>query len=74
MTYQAELKKRIAELEAKITIAEVDKSELERELQRLKIAEFEEELQEEGKQSLLKGSYPFKIKSLKALDKMTFLC
>ena len=55
MTYQAELKKRIAELEAKITIAEVDKSELEKELQRLKIAEFEEELQEEGKQSLLKG-------------------
>tara|TARA_R110000868_G_scaffold205655_3_gene454192 strand:- start:1169 stop:1336 length:168 start_codon:yes stop_codon:yes gene_type:complete len=55
MTHQAELKRKIAELEAKITIAEVDKSELERELQRLKIAEFEEELQEEGKQSLLKG-------------------
>ena len=55
MTHQAELKRKIAELEAKITIAEVDKSELERELQRLKIAEFEEELQEEGKQSLLNG-------------------
>ena len=55
MTHQAELKRKIAELEAKITIAEVDKSELERELQRLKIAEFEEDLQEEGKQSLLKG-------------------
>ena len=55
MTHQAELKRKIAELEAKITIAEVDKSELERELQRLQIAEFEEELQEEGKQSLLKG-------------------
>ena len=55
MTHQAELKRRIAELEARITIAEVDKSELERELQRLKIAEFEEDLQEEGKQSLLKG-------------------
>ena len=38
MTHQAELKRKIAELEAKITIAEVDKSELERELQRLKIA------------------------------------
>jgi hypothetical protein len=55
MTHQAELKRKIAELEAKITIAEVDKSELERELQRLKIAEFEEDLQEEGRQSLLKG-------------------
>ena len=55
MTHQAELNRKIDELEAKITIAEVDKSELERELQRLKIAEFEEELQEEGKQSLLKG-------------------
>ena len=55
MTYQAELKKKIVELEAKIKIADVDKSELERELQRLKMAEFEEELQEEGKQSLLKG-------------------
>ena len=50
MTHQAELKRRIAELEARITIAEVDKSELERELQRLKIAEFEEEMQEESEQ------------------------
>lgn len=55
MTYQAELKRRIAELEARITIAEVDKSEWERELQRLKIAEFEEDMQEESKQTLLKG-------------------
>jgi hypothetical protein len=55
MTHQAELKRRIAELEAKITIAEVDKSELERELQRLRIAEFEEEMQEESRQTLLKG-------------------
>lgn len=55
MTYQQELKRKIAELEAKIALAEVDKSEIERELQRLKIAEFEEDLQEEGKQSLLKG-------------------
>jgi hypothetical protein len=55
MTYQTELKRKIAELEAKINIIEIDKSELERELQRLKIAEFEEDLQEEGKQSLLKG-------------------
>jgi hypothetical protein len=55
MTYQADLKRKIAELEAKITIAEVDKSELEEELRRLKIAEFEEDLQEEGKRSLLKG-------------------
>ena len=55
MTYQAELKRRIAELEAKIALAESDKNELEKELQRLRIAEFEEDLQEEGKQSLLKG-------------------
>ena len=52
---KTELEAKIAELEAKITIAEVDKSELEEELRRLKIAEFEEDLQEEGKQSLLKG-------------------
>jgi len=55
MTYQTELKRRIAKLEAKIALAEVDKSELEKELNRLKLAEFEEDLQEEGKQSLLKG-------------------
>jgi hypothetical protein len=55
MTYQTELKRKIAELEAKINIAEIDKSELEEELRRLKIAEFEEDLQEEGRQSLLKG-------------------
>jgi hypothetical protein len=80
MTYQAELKKRIAELEAKIALAndssdlsvqtlswslhggissgvklnEINKLELEKELNRLKLAEFEEDLQEEGKQSLLK--------------------
>ncbi len=54
-SFQMELKKRIAELEAKIALIEIDKLELERELHRLKIAEFEEDLQEEGRQSLLKG-------------------
>ena len=55
MTHQAELKRKIAELEAKISLIEIDKLELERELHRLKIAEFEEDLQEESRQTLLKG-------------------
>jgi len=55
MTYQKELKRKIAELEAKIALVEVDKLALEKELNRLKLVEFEEDLREEGKQTLLKG-------------------
>lgn len=55
MTYQAELKRKIAEISNQLIAIDNKKIELENELNRLKLAEFEEELQEEGKQSLLKG-------------------
>jgi hypothetical protein len=55
MTYQAELKRKIAEVSNQLIAIDNQKIQLENELNRLKIAEFEEDLQEEGKQSLLKG-------------------
>ena len=62
MTYQTELKRKIAEIsnqliaiDNQLIALDNQKIELEKELNRLKLAEFEEDLQEEGKQSLLKG-------------------
>jgi len=53
MTYQTELKRKIVEVSNRLIALDNQKIELENELNRLKLAEFEEELQEEGKQSLL---------------------
>ncbi len=55
MTYQTELKRKIIEVSNRLIALDNQKIELENELNRLKLAEFEEDLQEEGKQSLLKG-------------------
>lgn len=62
MTYRTELKRKIAQVSNQLIAIDNQlislgnqKIELEKELNRLTLAEFEEELQEEGKQSLLKG-------------------
>jgi len=55
MTYQNDLKMKIARISNQLIALDNQRIELENELNRLKIAEFEEDLQEEGKQSLLKG-------------------
>ena len=55
VAYKDLLKRKILELEEKISVASSDKEELEKELQRLLIAEFEEEMATENSQSLLKG-------------------
>lgn len=55
MTYKNQLKNRIAELKKEI---EEDKGQIEalkKELKRLEMAEFEEDLSEESSQQLLKG-------------------
>ena len=55
MSYRDILKKQIAELEQKIQSAQGEKSELEKQLNRLKVAEFEEDMATESTQTLLKG-------------------
>lgn len=55
MSYRDILKKQIAELEQKIQSAQGEKSELENQLNKLKVAEFEEDLATESTQTLLKG-------------------
>lgn len=55
MSYRDILKKQIAELEEKIQSAQGEKSELENQLNKLKVAEFEEDLATESTQTLLKG-------------------
>ena len=58
MSYRDEVRKRIAELEAKIAASNVDKVQLESlrlELARLNMQDFEEDLRTEGNQQLLKG-------------------
>jgi len=56
MSYRDELKRKILELEKQIAIDRDKKWELESELSKLRIAEFEEELRESGdSQILLKG-------------------
>jgi hypothetical protein len=55
MSYRELLIKKIQALEEKILEAQNDKLELEKELNRLKIAEFEEEMRESNENRLLKG-------------------
>ena len=55
MSYRDILKKQIAELEQKIQSAQGEKSELENQLNKLKVAEFEEDMATESMQTLLKG-------------------
>jgi hypothetical protein len=58
MSYRDQIKKRIAELEAKIAESNVDKLQLDNlrsELARLNMQDFEEDLRTEGTQQLLKG-------------------
>ena len=55
MSSREMLLKQIRELELKIAEAQGDKAVLEKELNRLQIAEFEEEMRESSEQRLLKG-------------------
>lgn len=56
MSYRELLLKQITELEQKIASDMADKAELEKQLQKLKLAEFEEDMREEAEiQHLLKG-------------------
>ena len=55
MSYRDELKRKILELEKQIANDRDKKWELESELNRLQIAEFEEEMRESADQHLLKG-------------------
>lgn len=55
MSYRELLLKQIRELEIKIAEAQGDKMQLEKELQKLKVAEFEEDMRESSDQHLLKG-------------------
>lgn len=55
MSYKEILHRQIKELEEKIAQAQGDKAELQNQLNRLKISEFEEDLREENGQQLLKG-------------------
>ena len=54
-SYRTYLKNRIRELEDEIRNSSKEKRELELNLQKLKLAEFEEEMREENPQQLLKG-------------------
>ena len=55
MSYRDELKRKILELEKQIASDRDKKWELESELNKLQIAEFEEEMRESNDQHLLKG-------------------
>jgi hypothetical protein len=58
MSYKDQIKKRIAELEAKMAESNLDKIQLDSlraELTRLNMQDFEEDMREEGGQQLLKG-------------------
>jgi len=58
MSYREQIKKRIAELEAKMAESNLDKIQLDSlraELTRLNMQDFEEDMREEGGQQLLKG-------------------
>jgi hypothetical protein len=55
MSYREHLVKQIQELERRIALDSNEKSKLEQELNRLRIAEFEEEMREGQEQRLLKG-------------------
>ena len=55
MAYKDFLKQKIKELEEKIVSSTEEKSVIEAELNKLKIAEFEEDMREESSQQSLKG-------------------
>jgi len=55
MSYRDILKKQIAELEQKIQSAKGEKSELEKQLNKLRLTEFEEDMATENTQVFLKG-------------------
>jgi hypothetical protein len=58
MSYRDNIKKRIAELEAKVAESSVDKMQLNSlrsELAKLNMQDFEEDMREENTQQLLKG-------------------
>ena len=55
MSYRNLLLKQIAELEQKIASNTADKAELEQQLQKLKLSEFEEDMRESNEQVLLKS-------------------
>lgn len=58
MSYRDQIKKRIAELEAKMAEANLDRIQLDSlrsELARLNMQDFEEDMREESSQQLLKG-------------------
>jgi hypothetical protein len=58
MSYRDQIKKRIAELEAKLAESNIDRVQLDSlrsELARLNMQDFEEDLRTEGSQQLLKG-------------------
>jgi hypothetical protein len=55
MSYRELLIKQIRELERKIAEAQGDKAQLEIELNRLKVSEFEEDMREGSDQQFLKG-------------------
>ena len=54
-SYKRLLKQQIRELEINIEQSTEKKEDLQRELSKLKIAEFEEDMREESSQQLLKG-------------------
>ena len=55
MSYRNLLLKQIAELEQRIASNTADKAELEQQLQKLKLSEFEEDMRESNEQILLKS-------------------
>jgi chloramphenicol O-acetyltransferase len=55
MAYKDFLKEKIKELEQKIASSEEEKKEVQAELNKLRLAEFEEDMATESNQQLLKG-------------------
>ena len=55
MAYKDYLKQRIKELEEKITSSTEEKNAIQKELNKLRLSEFEEDMREESSQQLLKG-------------------
>ena len=55
MAYREYLKQKIKELEEKISSSTEEKNAIQEELNKLRIAEFEEDMREESSQQLLKG-------------------
>jgi len=55
MAYKDFLKQKIKELEQKIASSEEEKTVIQSELNKLRLAEFEEDMREESPQQLLKG-------------------